>query len=115
MNTKQILGQVRELVTIIGALFFAALPGETWGSITGAVVAIVAIGFAVVKHEGAESLFTLVRKFLAILPAIAVQFNWIDSGMAVKLIAGLAPLSALVWSYLANAGIVRGGFPPTPK
>ena len=111
MNRQVILGQLRELLTILGALCFTMLPDQSVGSIVGAIVAAVAIVFAIVKHDGVESLFTLARKFLSILPAIGVQFGWIDSGMAAKLIAGLAPLSALVWSYLVNAGVAKGSMP----
>ena len=111
MKREVILGQLRELLSILGALCFAMLPAENLGSIVGATVAAVAIIFALLKHDGVESVFTLVRKFLSLVPAILVQFNLIDSMTAGKLIAFLAPASALIWSYLVNAGIVKGSMP----
>ena len=100
-----------ELLTLVGSLLFAGTPQESITGIVGGIVALLAIGLAIYRHEGTEMIFTLVRKALSITPAILLQLNVIDTGTATKLIAAIAPLSALVWSYLVNAGLAKGSIP----
>lgn len=102
MKKEQTLGLIREALTALGALAFAGFSG--WPSVVGLILLIVSIVWAVVANEGAEIVYTLVRKLISSAPAILVEFSLIDVDQAASIVALLLPVSAMVWSYISKGG-----------
>ena len=101
MKKQIILGQVRELLMIIGSLCFAHFEGVP--SVVGALVAALAVVFAVRNHEGKEIIFSAVRKGLTFIPACLVAFEVIPTDKAVVVGSALMSSLALVWSFVSNS------------
>ena len=91
-------GQIREVLTCVGALAFTSFDG--WQSVTGLLVAVAVVIWSFAHHSGANMIYTSIRKALALVPAVLVAFDVIDLRQSEHLVALLAPLSAMVWSLI---------------
>ena len=107
MNKEQALGQIREVLAVVGMLVFGASDGLT--SSVGLVVALVAVGWSLWYHEGVEVVFSAVRKALSLLPGSLLALGLIDIDTAGAITALIAPVLALAWSFVANNDGSSGG------
>ncbi|MDB9741467.1 hypothetical protein OAB00_01290 [Akkermansiaceae bacterium] len=101
------LGQLREILAIVGALFFGTMTG--WESITGLIVAVAAVAWGIWKHEGGDKLFSSIRKVLSVAPGVAVAFGWLPAEKEPLIAAMVIPLFSMIWSFKANGGTVDTG------
>jgi hypothetical protein len=111
MKTK-ILGPIMELITLIGALVYANYEG--WPAISAGIVSVGIIAYRIYNHKGPEKIFSAIRKFLSLVPAIGVQLGIFDISQGESIIAFIAPLISVVWSWKVNKGngsYSSGGFP----
>ena len=107
--TKQLqLGWLREILTLAGGLIFSMSEGHT--AIIALIVATAAVVWALVDNEGLETVFTLARKALSLVPGILVHFDLIDPTKAASLTALLGPLAAILWSHFLKGS----KYPPIP-
>ncbi|MGB1260878.1 MAG: hypothetical protein ACPG6P_12600 [Akkermansiaceae bacterium] len=107
MNTKKerFLGLFREVLTAGGALAFGAFDGLP--SIIGLIVSISSVIWAWTHHEGSQIIATSIRKTLSMIPGVLLALGWVRPDTAGLLASFLAPLFALVWSFLDKDGVVK--------
>ena len=103
-NKEKFLGLLREVMTAGGALAFGAFDGMP--SVVGLLVAIAAVVWAIAHHEGGQVVATSVRKVLSLVPGVLLSLGWVQPETAASLASFLAPLFAIVWSYLDKGGSV---------
>lgn len=106
MNKNVFIGQLRELLTLLGALAFASFTG--WESVVGLIVAVASVIWAFAYHEGKEVVFTTIRKVLSLAPGVGVALGYIPEEKAAIVTSMVLPLTAMVWSFMSN-----GGTPPS--
>lgn len=104
MKTKKerTLGLLRELLTAGGALAFGTYEGLP--SIIGLIVAASAVVWAIVHHEGEQVIATSLRKTLSLLPGMLLAIGFVSVDTSHLLAAFIAPLFAIVWSFLDKNG-----------
>lgn len=101
MKTKnQFLGLLREFLTAVGALAFAAFSGTE--AVIGLLVAIAAVIWSLVQHEGRDLLKSSLRKALSALPGGLLAVGWVEPETAGQITAMLAPAFAAGWSIWDN-------------
>lgn len=100
MKKEQILGLLRESLMAGGALTFAGFSGLP--SVVGIIMMIVSIIWGVWYNEGAEIIYTAIRKLLSAAPGAMVELGLINMEQATNLIAFLLPVSAMIWSYISK-------------
>jgi len=99
------LGLLREVLTTGGALLWGATDGGP--ALVGVLIAGAAIVWALIHHQGAQVVRTSIRKFISLVPGLLLHFGFIDPEKATLLASFLAPLIAMIWSYLDNGGLVK--------
>lgn len=105
MNTKErFLGLLRELLTAGGAIAFGAFDGTA--AIIGLIVAIFSVIWALAHHEGLQIVATSTRKALSLVPGVLLALGVISPDKASALAAFIAPLFAIIWSFLDKGGSV---------
>ena len=102
MNKQKILGQFRELLSAGGLLVFGVSDGVTAG--VALAVAIFALAWSIIHHEGGEIIFTMVRKALGAVPAVLVSFDLITLEKAASLTGFIPLLVAMIWSFVSKGG-----------
>lgn len=107
MKKEQIMGLLREFLTALGGLVWAGSAG--WPSLVGLIVMVASLVWGFYYNEGAEIIYTAIRKLLSAAPAVGVELGWLDIDQATNLVALLLPASAMVWSYISKGG----GNPPS--
>lgn len=104
-NKERFLGLLREVLTAGGALAFGAFDGLP--SIIGLIVSISSVIWAWLHHEGTQIIVTSLRKTLSMIPGVLLALGWVDPNTAGLLASFLAPLFAIVWSFLEKDGVVK--------
>lgn len=88
-----------------GALLFGLNSGsDVLLSGVGLVMALVSVLWAWGHHEGAQILATSMRKTLAAVPGFLLAMGWVSVDTAGLLASFLAPLFAIVWSFIDKGG-----------
>lgn len=103
-NKERFLGLIRELLTAGGALAFGAFDGAA--SVVGLIVAVASVLWAWKHHEGAQVIATSFRKVLSLVPGVLLALGVVDPDTAGMIAAFIAPLFAIVWSFLDKGGSV---------
>lgn len=109
MKKEQTMGLIRDSLTALGALAFASFTG--WPQVVGIIMLVVGVVWALIYHEGAEMIYTSIRKLLAAAPGLLVEMDIISSVQGTNAVAFLLPLAALVWGYLNNGPAKPTNFP----
>jgi hypothetical protein len=112
MKKEQLLGLSRELLGALGgalATFGVSASGSQIETVTGLVMVLISIVWALKANEGKEVLFTLFRKALSVAGGVGVAFGLLTPEKLEALIAVVAPIIALVWSFHSKGGNLPAG------
>jgi type IV secretory pathway TrbD component len=111
MNKDQILGPLREIAFAAGVALvtFGVTSQATVELVSGVLLAIVSLIFAIRANEGPEVVLTLVRKVLSGVAGGLVAWGKLDAGKAEALTGFALVLISSAWSFRAKGGGTGGG------
>lgn len=111
MNKDQVLGPLREIAFAAGVALvtFGVASQATVELVSGVLLALVALFFAIRANEGTESVMTLVRKVLSGVAGGLVAWGKLDAGKAEALTGVALVLISSAWSFKAKGGGTGGG------
>ncbi len=116
MTRKQFEGQLREVVTAIGAAFGAwgVLSDEKLAGIAGLLVSVAVLLWCVANKDRGEILFSVFRKVLAASGSVLVVFGIMEPDKVEFLAGAILPLMSFWASFKSNGEKSRfnvGGLP----
>lgn len=110
MNKDQALGIVRELGTAVGAALvtYGVATSGTIELVSGVVIALVSLIYALKANEGRDIVLSLFRKVLSGVAGVMVGFGYLDPAKAEALSGVALVLISTVWTFSAKSN----GEPP---
>lgn len=111
MNRDQILGPLREIAFAAGVALvtFGVTSQATVELVSGVLLAIVSLVFAIRANEGKETVLTLVRKVLSGVAGGLVAWGKLDPAKAEALTGFALVLISSAWSFKAKGKDDAGG------
>lgn len=111
MNKDQVLGPLREIAFAAGVALvtFGVTSQATVELVSGVLLAIVSLVFAIRANEGAETVLTLVRKVLSGVAGGLVAWGKLDPAKAEALTGFALVVISSAWSFRAKGGGTGGG------
>jgi len=107
-----ILGQLRELLNIIGAgLLVWGIGNESlWESVGGALLSLMTLIWVIRSKDGFEIIFSALRKVIGALGGLMIVTEWMDPEKVSAITAVLVSVIPFVWSLYSNGdGASKGG------
>jgi hypothetical protein len=100
MDTSKTIGLVRELLMAVSAALITYGIGTdaVWQEVTGGVVALVTLIFAIRANTGREAWFTLIRKVLSAAAGVLVVTGTLEPEKVNALLGVVLSLVAMGWS-----------------
>lgn len=97
---NKLFGSIREIITAIGGLLVVTnvIDQSSADQVLGLILACVGIIGGVYANAGAETITSLLRKFISLIPAVLVHFGMITPELASQLAAMAFPLASIAWS-----------------
>lgn len=110
MNRDQVLGPLREIAFAAGVALvtFGVTSQATVELVSGVLLALVALFFAIRSNEGTESIMTLVRKVLSGVAGGLVAWGKLDPAKAEALTGFALVLISSAWSFRSKGGGADG-------
>ena len=111
MNKDQILGPLREVAFAAGVALvtFGVTSQATVELVSGVLLALVALIFAIGANEGPDVVLSLVRKILSGVAGGLVAWGKLDPAKAEALTGFALVLISSAWSFRAKGGGTGGG------
>jgi hypothetical protein len=117
MNKERILGLLRELLMVVGSALIAfGILKEGFDILpaVGAVMAVASLVGSVFAKEGVEILFSLIRKVLSAGGGALVAYGAVTPDQVEAVMAILAPVLSLIWSWTSKSSEHGGPSFPAP-
>ena len=99
---KDTQGAIREFITALAGLFATLnfFPSTSIDTVAGLAVAGVLLVMGFVMNQGREQIFSLVRKFISLLPAALIHFQVVNPDVGAQMTVALVPMISIAWSLL---------------
>ncbi|MCW1885513.1 hypothetical protein OKA04_12305 [Luteolibacter flavescens] len=110
MNKDQALGIVREVGTAIGAALvtYGVTTSSTVELVSGVIIALVSLVFALKANEGLDVVLSLIRKVLSGASGVLVAYGIIDPAKAEALSGVALVLISTSWTISAKSNGTSG-------
>lgn len=106
MKFAQIEGGIREMLMIVGSFLAGSgiVNSEAASASVGLIMCLISLSWSITQKEGLEKIWTLLRKTLSSVPGVLVAFSVITPDQAISFTSAIAPILALIWSFISNGG-----------
>jgi drug/metabolite transporter superfamily protein YnfA len=114
MKKDKLLGLIRELLMAVGAGLLTYGVQVSAGVIEasiGAIMVVASLVWALRFNEGAETVFTLVRKLLSAAGGVGVALGVITPEKLEAMLLVVGPLISLAWSVYSKGGSLPPAVP----